>query len=278
MKSKVSLREIQELEFEILKYFVKICNEEKLKYFLVGGTLLGAVRHKGFIPWDDDIDIAMPRPDYMKLIKILSRREDNKIVGIDSMYLGSKNPNIILRLYDKRVNLKFKEFSVENSIGVWIDIHPIDGVPENKYLRKLLFFKEKILLICFNASFTKLGSQRRNKILTYGQYILTPIYFIFKLIGHQYFAKKLEKNSQKYKFEESSLVAVICGRAGEKETMNKDEYMKKEKLLFEGQYFSVPGCYDRYLTCLYCDYMKEPKDKEKESRHKIEVEWKEEEK
>ena len=271
MKKIEDIRTIQNLEYSMLEKFDKFCLEKNLKYFLVGGTLLGAIRHKGFIPWDDDIDLAMPRPDYMKLLELLKVEKISDEIEADSKYLGSKNPTTMLRIFNKNTKVFFKEYSHNLNIGLWIDIFPLDGVPQNSLKRKIHFYKHRLLMDCYICSITKLGSQRRNIFLTYFQYLLTPIYFIFNKIGFEFWIKLLEKNNLKYSYETSELIGVIEGRAVVKETMSKKEFIKEIHVKFENKKFPIPGCFDYYLRQLYGNYMELPPEDKRNSRHDIEV-------
>ena len=126
----LSLREIQLTELKILSVFSDFCNEHGLIYSLVGGTLLGAVRHKGFIPWDDDIDVGMPRPDYEKFIEMIEANGD--LLNENIKVITDRGKNAILpylKIVDKRIEISPK--CNEKSNNIWIDVFPYDGCPEN---------------------------------------------------------------------------------------------------------------------------------------------------
>lgn len=128
-------KEIQNIELNILLEFSKFCNENKLRYYLVGGTLLGAIRHKGFIPWDDDIDVCMPRPDYELFIS--NFHSDNSCLKLCCNKFGNlKAP--FAKLKDTRTIVVNDILVNDNDIdtNLWIDIFPVDGLPDSECNRK----------------------------------------------------------------------------------------------------------------------------------------------
>ena len=133
------LQKLKEEQLKILDYIVKICEENSLEYFLIGGTLLGAVRHRGYIPWDDDLDLAMPRKDYEKFIKIFLNQDNGKYI-LDTNnhskyywlpFLKVRNKNTI---YQENLQKNYK-----GNLGIWVDIFPLDN--GNKEISKLQSFQ-----------------------------------------------------------------------------------------------------------------------------------------
>ena len=135
---------VHKYEMDLLKFFMKICAEYNLKYTMLGGTMLGAIRHKGFIPWDDDIDIGMPRRDYEYFIKIIQKQN---IEGLYLNYFPNQDTYIVypIKLENTEVNLINKSGIEERIVNVWIDIFPLDGMPNNAITRKI---HKSRLLIC----------------------------------------------------------------------------------------------------------------------------------
>ena len=155
-----SLDEVHKLQLKLLSYFDDICKKNDLKYFLAGGTLLGAVRHKGFIPWDDDIDLAMPRDDFEKFIKLSdSLEEDYKVL------IPSKTEKFHL-VFAKLVNKYYynDKKDLKGKYGIRIDIFPLDGLGNTekialKHSKKILFIRKiRPLIIYIN---NKLLSEAR---------------------------------------------------------------------------------------------------------------------
>ena len=145
---------IQKKELAIFKEFIRVCEKHQLTYFALGGTLLGAVRHKGFIPWDDDIDIGMPREDYNKLMS-LAPSEFNfpyKLVNEKNTPSFTK---AFMNLQDSTTKILMTYSNVAHEESLWIDIFPIDGLPSNpikKYLheKRYLFSRMMVQLSQFN--------------------------------------------------------------------------------------------------------------------------------
>ncbi len=131
----MTLRELQLKELDILKQTIKIIEDHNLSYFALGGTLLGAIRHKGFIPWDDDVDICMTRPDYEKFLEIAQKELP------ENLELGyfKTNPNhqkYATRIIDKNTQVLRNDSFKDYYVNIWIDIIPLDGIRDNKLKNK----------------------------------------------------------------------------------------------------------------------------------------------
>lgn len=274
MDKVLTLEELQKLNTENLRIFAEFCEENNLLYFLGGGTLLGAIRHQGCIPWDDDIDINMPRPDYMKLIE-LAKDGIGEHLRLNTRYLDNHCPSSIIRVYDTRTEITFDNFTVPWKIGAWIDLFPFDGLPQNKWQRKIHFKKMRVAMDLYIISVTKFGGKRRNKTATLLQYLAFPLWPVTRWIGYERILSYIDRLARKYHIYESDDFACIEGRAEEREAMPRKDYLKIVKVKFGDYYFNAPSCYDYYLKCLYGDYMKLPPEKERCSRHEIKIKWKE---
>lgn len=272
----ISLQELQKIETDILLAFHTFCNKHSLIYYLAGGSLIGAIRHKGFIPWDDDIDTIMPRPDFMRLLDIVKDEKIGDFYEVDCQYSKSNIPSYVLRIYDSRTELSFG-FSKENhTIGCWIDVFCLDGVESSMLRRKFHFREMRIALDLSLLCTTKFGRKRRNKLVTIFQYALLPVVPIVRLIGQERIGDWVNRIASRIPYENSDYVGVIGGRGGYKETMLKSKMNPAILVEFEGHNIYAMANYDEYLTNLYGDYMTPPPENERVSRHEINVYWKDE--
>ena len=272
-KKPLSLEELQNLEFEILKSFKDFCDKNNLRYYLCGGTLIGAIRHKGFIPWDDDIDVMMPRPDYERFLFLNKDGMLGQYMKLDNMNLNDRAISSILRIYDIRTNLNFMHLIFKKNFGCWIDIFPLDGLSDSKFFRLLHCRYARLIQDLLIANDTKFGVKRRTKLYTILQFGLLPFLPIIRIIGRERWIYKIDKLSKKYDYKKSKYVGVIEGRAAEKEAMLKEKMEPAIIVDFNGEKFTAMANYDEYLTNLYGNYMVPPNDTEKKSRHIIKVYW-----
>ena len=273
-KAKISNKELQKIELEILQAFHDFCEKNNLKYYLAGGTLIGAIRHKGFIPWDDDIDICMPRPDYDRLLKICSSSMIGKHYKIDSNYYDDSIPTTMVRIYDTRTEITFDNFRIPYTIGCWVDIFPLDGLDDDEGKRKIHFKEMRLVMDMFICCLTKFGGKRRSKFITCFQYLLLPFVPIIRGIGYKRWIRLYNKIASKYDYNKSNYVGVLAGRGEEKEAMLKKNMEPRILVDFEDRKFYSMANYDEYLTNLYGDYMTPPPKSEQTSSHQINVYWK----
>ena len=259
------LKELQSIELETLKEFDKICKNNNIKYTLIGGTLLGAIRHNGFIPWDDDIDVCMLRNDYNKFIEIQKKQLNNKKYYFQSMET------------DEEFGLPFGKIKRKNSIhsettcpldekkqGIWIDIFPIDKIDDNKILAFFTFIKvfyyKSIIAFKLNFSFASKGIRK---------IILNIIKFISKFYSINKAKKKYYKLIEKSNKKESSNYISHGGVYLLKEIFPKKVFEEIITHKFEDSNFYIPKYYDEYLTQIYGDYMKLPPKEKQVSNHLV---------
>ena len=253
--------EVKQIQIQILKEFANYCDQNNLVYFLGYGTLLGAVRHKGFIPWDDDIDVVMPRSDYNKFMKKFNKNSKNlEVFDIlnDSTYNYS-----FAKLSDKSTFLKEDCDIAFDKLGVNIDIFPLDGVSSNQKEQKRKIKKIKIyrnILGLKNISILRKRALYKNIILFLGKKF-------FYFIDYKKIVKKIVYFATELDYSASDTVACLVWNYGVKEVMSKKVFGKGTKLEFENGLYNVPQDYDRYLKNLYGDYMMLPPEEERVSHH-----------
>lgn len=267
MKKNLTLRELQMAELEILLEFQRVCKQYNLKFYLCGGTMLGAIRHKGFIPWDDDIDVMMLRPDYEQLMTIVKEKNPfQKHLKLCSDELGNFD-----RPFAKLFNLNsyyFQPFEDEKENNhIWVDIFPVDGLPSDMNEVKKIYQKAKLFRTPLLMCKAKWGTGT-TRIKKYFKYIFVPI---VKLVGIDFWCAKVNSIAKKYKVEESDYVGIITwGMYGAGERCLKTDFMKSVEVGFEGHTFEAMSCWHEYLTGIYGDYMKLPPE-EKRISHMIDA-------
>ena len=276
--------ELRKIQLDILVDFARFCDENKLTYFLAGGTLLGAVRHKGFIPWDDDIDVMMPRKDYERFVKTYRHKfyKANWIAS-NKNYVEKFTKVCDLRTY--LVNENYKEHEVNDVNCVFIDVFPIDGMPNGKLKQKLLIYFEQFLIGCHSASVLKykISSRYNDKdagFLSWRKYFRTVLKFIMiSFIGNtnpRFWANLIDKFARLKEYDTQEEVAsIVAGNYGLKEIVPRSIYMKKKRIKFENNEFFVPEHYECYLINLYGNtYMELPPIDKRASHHNFKAYWK----
>lgn len=253
---KLTLKEIKEKELAILDNFASFCDKNNLRYYLVWGTLLGAVRHKGFIPWDDDIDVSMPRPDYEKLVKLLKTEQIAPNISLRKPE-DKKHPYFFPKLVDNQTFVEEANIRKCFTTGIWVDIFILDGITDNEAERDQFCTKQgklnKYLFYSIEREYK--GS---NFIKNFIGFFFIPILRLF----HSYLKKQIYINSKKYDFESSAQVAENIGW-NIKKTIIKKEDLEQTKVTFEGKEYKTFKNYDERLKQLYGDYMKLPPENER---------------
>ena len=266
------LRKLQLVELDILKEFVRICNKNNYTYYISGGTYLGAVRTKSFIPWDDDIDVAMPREDYEKFIKNV-HKELNKKYDFHH-YKETKNYyHYFAKIVDNSVKVVNNSSKNAKTEPVWIDIFPLDGMPKNKI--KLLFHKFVLLvkraLLQFSCFDDIVNLKSKNRPLIERFLIFIGTHFnIGKHLDPIKRLNSIDKSLKKYPASSSWCYVNFMGSYKFKSIIDKKVYGKGRLYDFESLKLNGPYDYDTYLTQIYGDYMNPPKENEK-NKHNTEL-------
>ena len=263
------LKKIQEIELDALKEFNKICKENNLMFFLRGGSVMGAVKYQGFIPWDDDVDIAVPREDYDQLPQIF----ENKIIAGKYQVLCHQYckelhcyfPRLFL-LEDERIKLGLPR---NTNLGLHlIDIIPLDGAPNNSLVRKVYYLK--VYWYRFLAS---LGTTYKGDHIDMHSKKQKLLIGLFKKLG---FAKLFSQNSvynrldrlyKRYDWKKQRYAGTVNASLFTKEVMPSEIWGKGVFLRFEDTEYRVPSDYDSYLKRLYGEnyYYEEPAEEDRKS-------------
>lgn len=267
----IGVEELKRLELDILIDFDKACRALGLRYGLCGGTLLGAVRHKGFIPWDDDVDVLMPRPDYMRFIEAAPGNLP-KHLELLTQYNRPGYTYLFGKIVDRRTVLDESRFNgVE--LGVNIDVFPVDGLPADKAFSDR-HFRRMGRLHALRSLSTVRKLRGRSFVRTMGK---APTVLFARLMGTRYWLRRMDRLMRRYDFERSEYVAAISsGNYGPRERIDRASFETFIPMEFEGREFQAPAGYDRYLTNLYGDYMTPPPEDKRESKHLLEAAWKRE--
>lgn len=271
------LKKLQKVELDILKNVTDICDKNGLKYFLMDGTMLGCVRHKGFIPWDDDVDMGLPRPDYDRFVSIVAAQLPIHLKLKNFQDKTDKYDRLNTRVINDRVRLYHNSYTTEERMEpAWIDVFPIDGMPNNRILFQLhkLHFLFVRLLYHFSCFDRTVNLTRKDR--TTLQKILIWFGKTFR-IGRNWDTKKLlyklERILKKYKYEESKYVVNAYSSYMFRETYERSWFENGTCIQFEQYKMKVPQNYDAVLTHLYGDYMTPPTKGSEEKHHILRIEF-----
>ncbi len=250
---------LHQIDLDITKAVVAICTRHKLRYYMLGGTMLGAVRHRGFIPWDDDIDLGMPRKDYERFLKIAPRELPSymKVVNYrtDPQYMF-----YITRILDTETKV------IEERIGndtkythASIDIFPIDGTPDNPVLRKIYFLRvlshRACMALCYKDSIDR--KRKRGAAEKLLLFILERIP-VEKLTTPYIQKSKIDRLLRSQDCETAAYIGNIMGAYRTREIVPREWYGKGKMYPFEDIELMGFENADAYLTYTYGDYMKLP--------------------
>lgn len=263
-----NIKKLQQTQLEILKELDRICKANNINYQLFAGTLLGAVRHRGFIPWDDDVDVCLLRKDYDRLLKILEKDLDKKYflqnyqTDESSILQFSK----IRKNHTRFVSGSYTDTSMHE--GIFIDLFPMDNVKDSTFIGKMHI---KLSNFMFVLTSSMIKSRCYNVRSSLRKYIRLTLYYITRLLPK----KKLHVLSDKvfcfFNDEETEYVSCLANGAPsdfyKKFTVKRASFDETIEQEFEGEKFPIPKKYDYVLTKNYGDYMSPPPLEEQVPHH-----------
>lgn len=256
----IDLRRLQLIQLDILHAFDDLCKSRDLRYFLLGGSALGAVRHAGFIPWDDDIDVGMPRPDYERFVQFAQPLLPPHLFVQDY----KSEPDCLLnfaKIRDSRTLYKEEVFAGLNiHHGVYIDVFPLDGGPADREEAERLLKRMKLyrfLLLNRKTDYIR----RKNLAASVGLSLLRPF------ISFNTCYRMEDALCMRYAYEDAPCIANWHGAWGTKEVVPREIFGGGRLVPFEDMLCPVPEDADRYLKCLYGDYQTLPPEEKRVSHH-----------
>ena len=261
---------LHQVDMEIVKEVVRICDLHGLRYYMLGGTMLGAIRHKGFIPWDDDIDLGMPREDYEKFLQLAPREMPAQLKLVNYR----TDPNYmyyITRILHTETKVEEERIGNDNRYtNASIDIFPIDGTPNNKILRKIYFFKvmyhRALMALCYKDSIDR--KRKRG-------FMERVLLWVMERIPVEKFTTayaqkcKIDKLLRSQKLEGAKYIGNIMGAYRTREIVPAEFYGDGAYYPFEDIQLRGMAMADAYLSYTYGDYMQLPPEDKRKTHFKI---------
>lgn len=260
---KLSIEEAKKIELDILDFIDSFCKEHGINYCINYGTLIGAIRHKGFIPWDDDIDLSMTRENYERFIQLFSEKQSR--YQILSLETDDQYFNNFIKIVDPTTKIIDTRNTKTYDSGVFIDIFPMDT-----------FNDTKIVDICYKLESFKLLSFSKHKNIVYGDsklkdLIRTLFWLLLRPVSPRFFANQIEKQIQKYRVKDGKYIAFIPSKAKEKEIFPRDMFDELIETPFEHLVLPAPKRFDVVLKQFYDDYMTVPPKEKQIYIHEFEA-------
>lgn len=260
-----TLQKLKNTELEILEEINRICKKNNINFFLIGGTLLGAVRHQGFIPWDDDLDIGMMRDDFIKFTNIVGKELNNKYFF--DYFNTDKNYHLPFAKVRKN-NTTFDEEAskkLDNHKGIFVDIFPYDYTSDNF---KRCFIKATIIQ---TLSDTVLVKKKIIKLPSCRHKVISLLFCVFS--SHT-ILKFIDFLSRKFNGKKEEYTHVVCFNSLinlKKDYFDSKDFFPLKKIKFENKMYNGLNDNDKFLTVQYGDYMKLPPAEERVNHTAINI-------
>lgn len=255
---------LKAIELEILVEVDRICRKHGIEYVIAYGTLIGAIRHNGFIPWDDDVDICMTRENYLRFREVCRTELDERF-----FYQSHETDKNYFYLFDKiRANgTVFKEtFLAEHDIhhGVYLDVFPVDALPDNKYLRKLHYGKFRLCRLILQSKYLALNARQGKK-----KKEAAMIRILFAPFSLEFLYRQAEKTAMKCNGNPGKDVCCYTSTYGKKDIFPAAFFTDIVDGCFEGHTVKIPAHYDALMKKIYGNYMQLPPEEKRCSVHDL---------
>ncbi|NLZ20330.1 MAG: LicD family protein [Bacteroidales bacterium] len=258
MRRPLSIGEIRQIQLGLLDRIDEFCTREGIAYSLSGGTMLGAVRHGGFIPWDDDIDLMMPRPDYDRFIRLFPGRYPNTL--LENYYTDPDYPCAFTKVSDPRTVLVARNNRL-NRFGVYVDIFSVEGTPE-----------DPVDVPAYIDEFFHL-SRDLHKRAPIHHYTTSPLVWLKVWLRRRFYPqasetiRRIDALRDRIPYESARFVGSIAGGTRRQFHFPAEMFRHYVRLPFEGRMVSCIEDTDSYLRQMYGDYMQLPPEKERKMPH-----------
>lgn len=255
------LKQLQAVNLNMAEYFVQFCEEKHLLCYLCGGGCIGAVRHKGFIPWDDDLDFFMPRRDYEKLTRLWNNEKERYFLSRASAVYVDRNQFITIRDPDTTM-IKPYQKDLDIVHGVNLDVFPIDGYPKRKIER----FMQVIWANIYSLFCTEQTPSKHGKMLKIGSQLLLGI--VRSRSWRYRIWKFAEQKMSCFEIKDCKNITELCAGPGYmKNCYPKEAFASAIWTEFEHIKLPIPVGYDAYLRIAFGDYMQMPPEEKRIPQH-----------
>ena len=258
------MKRLKEIELDLLLELDRICKKHNIRYIIGYGTLIGAIRHKGFIPWDDDVDVCMTRADYIRFRNACKTDLDSRF-----FYQTHETDENYFYLFDKlRANgTVFREQALKDHRihhGVYLDIFPVDNLPDNRFLRKIHYAKYRLCRIALHSKYIDLSTRHGKKKL-----ISIVLRILLVPVSKEFLYNSAEKLAVKYNHEPQRDVCCYTSTYKQKDIFPASYFSDVMDGTFEGHSVLLPSHYDEILRQIYGDYMQLPPEEKRVGCHDL---------